>query len=49
MAKIAEQAQKYDEMFSFVKQMIETKSSDFTLDERAILAVSFRNYIDHDR
>ena len=49
MARVAEQSLKYEDMFHFVKEMVEAKTQDFSLKERHILAVAFRNYIMEDR
>ena len=49
MARVAEQSLKYEDMFHFVKEMIESKTHDFSLEERHILVVAFRNFIIKDR
>lgn len=49
MARVSEQAQKYDDMFGFIKEIIAAKVSDYTYEERNIVAVSFKNMIAADR
>ena len=49
MARVAEQAYKYEDMFVYVKDMINAKTSDFTIEERNLMAVAFKNQVVADR
>jgi len=50
LARVAEQAEKFDDMVGFLKQAIEAKSGDdFTIDERNLLSVGFKNQIGANR
>ena len=49
MARVSEQALCYDEMHNFMKEIVENKTSDFTIEERNLLSVSFKNLIASDR
>ena len=49
MARVSEQALCFDEMHSFMKEIVENKSTDFTIEERNLLSVSFKNLIASDR
>lgn len=49
MARVSEQAFCFDEMNSYMKEVVENKTSDFTLEERNLLSVSFKNLIASDR
>ena len=45
MACVAEQGGKYDDMFNFVQEVIELKNTDFTVVERNLMSVAFKNVI----
>lgn len=45
MARVAEQAERFDDMVEFLKEVIGAKSSDFTTEERNLLSVGFKNLI----
>ena len=46
MARVAEQAERFDDMVDFLYQVINAKSAeDFTIDERNLLFVGFKNLI----
>ncbi len=49
MARVAEQAYKYEDMFVYVKEMISAKSNDLTIEERNLMAVAFKNQVIADR
>jgi len=45
MAKLAEQAERYDEMVEYMKQVATTSSQDLTLEERNLLSVAYKNVV----
>ena len=45
MARVAEQAERFDDMVDFLKEVINAKDSDFTTEERNLLSVGFKNLI----
>ena len=45
MAKLAEQAERYDEMVQYMKTVAESKSVDLTLEERNLLSVAYKNVV----
>ncbi|KAF1744681.1 hypothetical protein MXB_4700, partial [Myxobolus squamalis] len=45
MAKIAEQAERYDDMADFMKQLVELKSDELTLEIRNLLSVAYKNVV----
>ena len=50
MARVAEQAEKFEDMVGFLKKAIEHKTGeDFTIDERNLLSVGFKNLIGSNR
>ena len=50
LARVAEQAEKFDDMVNFLYQAIDMKSGeDFTIDERNLLSVGFKNQIGANR
>ena len=50
MARVAEQAERFDDMVEFLNQAIDAKSGDdFTIDERNLLSVGFKNLIGSQR
>jgi len=50
LARVAEQAEKFDDMVSFLYQAIGLKQGeDFTIDERNLLSVGFKNQIGANR
>ena len=50
MARVAEQAERFEDMVSFLEEAIKTKSDeDFTIDERNLLSVGFKNLIGSQR
>ena len=50
MARVAEQAERFEDMVDFLKKAINQKSGeDFTIDERNLLSVGFKNLIGSQR
>jgi len=50
LARVAEQAEKFEDMVNFLYQAIDAKSGDdFTIDERNLLSVGFKNLIGANR
>jgi 14-3-3 protein epsilon len=50
LARVAEQAERFNEMVDFLKKAISSKSGeDFTVDERNLLSVGFKNLIGSQR
>ena len=50
LARVAEQAEKFDDMVQFLKEAIDQKNGeDFTIDERNLLSVGFKNQIGANR
>ena len=45
MARVAEQAERYDDMVDFLKPLLKAKGGDFTVEERNLLSVGFKNLI----
>ena len=43
MARVAEQAERYDDMVSYLEGVIQHKDDDFTTEERNLLSVGFKN------
>ena len=50
LARVAEQAERFEDMIGFLKEAIECKNGeDFTIDERNLLSVGFKNLIGSQR
>ena len=50
MARVAEQAERFEDMVVFLEKAIEYKGDqDFTIDERNLLSVGFKNLIGSQR
>ena len=50
MARVAEQAERFEDMIGFLKEAINCKAGeDFTVDERNLLSVGFKNLIGSQR
>jgi len=50
LARVAEQAERFDDMVDFLKKAIDLKNGeDFTIDERNLLSVGFKNLIGSNR
>jgi len=45
MAKLAEQAERYDEMVEYMKGVVTSKGEDLTLEERNLLSVAYKNVV----
>ena len=49
MARVAEQAERFDDMVSFLTEVIKSKQGNFTTEERNLLSVGFKNLIGSKR
>ena len=49
MARVAEQAERFDDMVLYLNKVVEGKSEDFTTEERNLLSVGFKNQIGSKR
>jgi len=50
LARVAEQAERFEDMVTYLQEAISTKSGeDFTIDERNLLSVGFKNLIGSQR
>merc|ERR1712087_1028104 len=45
MAKLAEQAERYEEMVEYMKQVCSSTSEDLSLEERNLLSVAYKNVV----
>jgi len=45
MARVAEQAERYDDMVEFLRPLLKEKGGDFSVEERNLLSVGFKNLI----
>ncbi|CDW77668.1 14-3-3 protein [Stylonychia lemnae] len=45
MARVAEQAERFDDMVEFLKPILREKGGDFSVEERNLLSVGFKNLI----
>lgn len=45
MARVAEQAERFDDMVDFLKPILKEKGGDFSVEERNLLSVGFKNLI----
>ena len=45
MARVAEQAERFDDMVDFLRPLLREKGGDFTVEERNLLSVGFKNLI----
>lgn len=45
MARVAEQAERFEDMVDFLREVVAAKTSDFTTEERNLLSVGFKNLI----
>ena len=45
MARVAEQAERFDDMVDYLQKVIQDKTGDFTTEERNLLSVGFKNQI----
>jgi 14-3-3 protein epsilon len=49
MARVAEQAERFDDMVSYLQDVVRSKNEDFTTEERNLLSVGFKNQIGSKR
>lgn len=49
MARVAEQAERFDDMVQFLNQVTASKNEDFSTEERNLLSVGFKNQIGSKR
>jgi hypothetical protein len=49
MARVAEQAERFDDMVAYLQDVVKSKSEDFTTEERNLLSVGFKNQIGSKR
>ena len=49
MARVAEQAERFDDMVGYLQQVVMGKNEDFTTEERNLLSVGFKNQIGSKR
>ena len=49
MARVAEQAERFDDMVKFLQEVVKGKNEDFTTEERNLLSVGFKNQIGSKR
>ena len=45
MVRVAEQAERFDDMVDFLKPVIKEKAASLTSDERNLLSVAFKNLV----
>ena len=45
LARVAEQAERFEDMVDYLKKVLEEKGGDVTSDERNLLSVAFKNLI----
>lgn len=49
LARVAEQAEKYDDMVNYLKPVLDSKGSALSTDERNLLSVAFKSLISNKR
>ena len=49
LARVAEQAERFEDMVSYLAAVLDTKGGDVTADERNLLSVAFKNLISSKR
>jgi 14-3-3 protein epsilon len=49
MARVAEQCERFDDMVEFLRPILKEKGGDFTIEERNLLSVGFKNLIGANR
>ena len=49
LAMLAEQCSRYEDMMSFLEEMVKSKSEDLSSDERNLLSIAYKNTISLDR
>ena len=45
MAKLAEQAERYDEMVEYMKELVNSATEDLSLEQRNLLSVAYKNVV----
>ena len=45
MARVADQAERYEDMVQFLKEIIQETSEDMSMDMKSLLNVGFKNLI----
>ena len=49
LARVAEQAERFEDMVEFLAKVLDVKGADVTSDERNLLSVAFKNLISSKR
>ena len=49
LARVAEQAERFEDMVTYLTAVLETKGGDVSADERNLLSVAFKNLISSKR
>jgi 14-3-3 protein epsilon len=49
LARVAEQAERFEDMVNFLEMVLNEKGGDITSDERNLLSVAFKNLISSKR
>ena len=49
LARVAEQAERFDDMVDYLESVLEAKGSEVSADERNLLSVAFKNLISSKR
>ena len=49
MSRLAEQACCYEDMIEFLSDILDAKTSEFTVEERNLFSVAFKNFIENDK
>ena len=49
LARVAEQAERFDDMVSYLEAVLDVKAADVTSDERNLISVAFKNLISSKR
>jgi 14-3-3 protein epsilon len=49
LARVAEQAERFEDMVTFLAEVLEQKGADVSSDERNLLSVAFKNLISSKR
>merc|ERR1712183_229150 len=49
LARVAEQAERFEDMVNYLAAVLDTKGADVTADERNLLSVAFKNLISSKR
>ena len=49
MARVSEQTERFNDMFDFMKPVIQEKGVDISVDERNLLSTSFKNLVAQKR